>query len=154
METNVMTKQENTSLNTNDVKELVKIYNQFVNDLCIYITEKTYYDNGNFIPKYRLTSPIKDIDEKSLKDSGIRNIKRFKRYLKHAMKTKSVQSVNKLLNLVYKRILKTDESVPKMVSDKHNKIQKLRSEWKKQQEIADRLLSEYKKEKGDFYKQS
>jgi len=152
METNVITKQENTNINTNDVKELVKIYNQFATDLCLYITEKTYYDNGNYIPKYRLTSPIKDIDTIYLQDSGIRNIKRFKRYLKCAIKTKSLLSVNKLLNLVYKRILKTNESVPKMVCDKDDKIQKLRSDWKKQQLIADRMLLEYKREKGDFYK--
>lgn len=39
-----------------------------------------------------------------------------------------------------------------MVCDKDDKIQKLRSDWKKQQLIADRMLLEYKREKGDFYK--
>jgi len=63
----------------------------------------------------------------------------------------SVNSINKLLHLVHKRILKLD-TYPKLRCVKHDKIQKLRTDWKKQQLIADQMLTEYKKEKGDFYK--
>lgn len=152
METDVI--KTETIFNTNDVKELVKIYSDFTNELNKYVVNKTYIDeSGKVLPIYRLTYPIDiDINPDYLQKSGIRNIKRFKRYLKVAIKNKDTKSVNKLFNLVYKRILNLTE-IPKMLCDKHDKIQKLRKDWLKQQEILDKILNDYKKEKGNFYKQ-
>ena len=146
METNTLERTENR-IDTNNPKELVNFYNEFIKDLKKKV-ETTKY-NGE--PIYELTSEPVDFTALDLSNAGIRNIKRFKRYLKQAMYTQSVDSINKLFHLVYRRILKLD-TYPKLRSVKHDKIQTLRTDWKKQQLIADQMLAEYKKEKGDFYK--
>lgn len=146
METNTLERTENR-IDTNNPKELVNIYNDFINKL----EEKVKTTKYNSEPIYTLTGELSELRPLQLNESGIRNIKRFKRYLKHAMYGGSVNSINKLLHLAHKRILKMDK-YPKLVSVKHDKIQKLKADWKKQQLLADQMLAEYKKEKGDFYK--
>jgi hypothetical protein len=146
METNTLERTGNR-MDTNNPKELVNIYNEFIKKLQEKVKNTKY--NGEAV--YTLTEKPSELSALQLNESGIRNIKRFKRYLKHAMYGGSVNSINKLLHLVHKRILKLDK-YPRLVSVKHDKIQKLKSEWKKQQLIADQMLAEYKKEKGDFYK--
>ena len=146
METNTLERTENR-IDTNNPKELVNIYNEFIKKLEEKVKNTKY--NGESI--YTLTGEPSELTALQLNEAGIRNIKRFKRYLKHAMYGNSINSINKLLHLVHKRILKLDK-YPKLVSVKHDKIQKLRADWKKQQLIADQMLAEYKKEKGDFYK--
>ena len=148
METNTLTRTENR-FETNNTRELVAIYNEFIKELNKSINTKKY--NGESV--YHLTFEPSELTALQLNEAGVRNIKRFKRYLKQAMYTKSVNSINKLFHLVHKRILKLDK-YPKLVCEKHDKIQKLRADWKKQQLIADQLLDSYKKEKGDFYKES
>jgi hypothetical protein len=113
---------------------------------------KAYEEKYNGESVYRLTSDVvSEIQPYQLNDLGIRGIKRFKRYLKQAINKKSLYTINRILNYVHKRVLKLEKS-PKMVCDKHNSIQKMRKEWLKQQAIADQLLTQYKLEKGDFYK--
>lgn len=146
METNTLENTDNR-IDTNNPKELVNIYNDFIKKLEEKVKNTKY--NGEQI--YTLSGELSELSALQLNESGIRNIKRFKRYLKLAMYGGSINSINKLLHLAHKRILKLDK-YPKLVSVKHDKIQKLRADWKKQQLIADQLLSEYKKEKGDFYK--
>ena len=146
METNTLERTEN-KIDTNNPRELINLYNEFIKDLKKKV-ETTKY-NGE--PIYELTSEPVDFTALDLSNAGIRNIKRFKRYLKQAMHFNSVNSINKLFHLVYKRILKLD-TYPKLKCMKHDKIQKLKTDWKKQQLIADQMLTEYKKEKGDFYK--
>ena len=146
METNTLERTENR-IDTNNPKELVNFYNEFIKKLEEKVKNTKY--NGESV--YILTEKLSELTALQLNESGIRNIKRFKRYLKLAMYGGSVNSTNKLLHLVHKKILKLD-TYPKLVSEKHNKIQKLRTDWKKQQLITDQMLSEYKKEKGDFYK--
>lgn len=146
METNTLENTDNR-IDTNNPKELVNIYNDFIKKLEEKVKNTKY--NGEQI--YTLSGELSELSALQLNESGIRNIKRFKRYLKLAMYGGSINSINKLLHLAHKRILKLDK-YPKLVSIKHDKIQKLRADWKKQQLIADQLLTEYKKEKGDFYK--
>ena len=140
METNTLTKTENR-IDSNNLRELSTTYNEFIEKLKKSLKGKEHY---------RLTSDLVTIDL-SKHDIGIRDTKRFKRYLKQAMYIRSINSINKLFNLVYKKIMKIDK-YPKLVCAKHDKIQKLRTDWKKQQIIADQLLINYKTEKGDFYK--
>jgi len=147
METNTLTKRENR-FETNNTKELVEIYNEFIKKLNEKI-KTTKYNNESV---YELTSEPSEFTSFDLSNSGIRNIKRFKRYLKLAMNIQSINSINKLFHLIHKRILKLD-TYPKLKCVKHNKIQKLRIDWKKQQLISDQMLDAYKKEKDDFYKQ-
>ena len=145
METIVVNK-----LSDANTKTLVEYYNTLINEVKEKINKKTY--NGESI--YHLTGDIEELTENDLIQSnnyGIQMHRRFKRYLKQAMNKKSISSINKLLNLVYKIILGKNSS-PKIICDKHEKIQKLRKKWKQQQLIADSLLNEYKKEKSDFYK--
>lgn len=146
METNTLERTENR-IDTNNPKELVNFYNEFIKKL----EEKVKTTKYNGEPIYTLTGELSELTALQLDEAGIRNIKRFKRYLKLAMYGGSVNSINKLLHLVHKRILKLD-TYPKLKCVKHDKIQKLRTDWKKQQLIADQMLAEYKKEKGDFYK--
>ena len=153
METNTLTKTDNR-IESNNLKDLSIAYNEFILDLEESV-ENTKKYNGE--PVYRFSTKtfagngLKTVDFTKV-EIGIRDIKRLKRYLKQAMFTKSLNSINKLFHLVYKRILK-EEKYPKLICDKHDKIQKLRTDWKKQQLIADQLLESYKKEKGDFYKE-
>ena len=150
METNIL--EKTNVLNTNNVCELSEIYSNFVKEIHELINNTVYDDGISIKYKYRITHDIiESLNPVILKQSGIRNIKRFKRYLKQSIHTKSIYSINKLLNLVHKRILELDYS-PKIVCDKHEKIQKLRKDYLEYKKIADKLLLEYKEEKGNFYK--
>jgi hypothetical protein len=146
METNTLTKLSNR-IDTNNTKELITIYNEFVKELKKFV-ETTKYNSESI---YELISEPIEFTSLDLSKSGIRSIKRFKRYLKRSKNIGSVNSINKLFHLIYKKILKMS-TYPKLKCVKHDKIQKLKDEWKKQQIIADNLLSKYKKERGDFYK--
>lgn len=134
-------------IESNNVNELVKAFNNFVEELKETMESKTYQGE----PIYRFTTEPKEINISNLKELGIRDIKRFKRYLNKAILYKSEKSINRLFNLVYKRFLKL-ENIPRFVCDKHEIIQKLRKEWKIQQKIANQMLKQYKLEKGNFYK--
>lgn len=146
METNTLTKLSNR-IDTNNTKELITIYNEFVKELKKFV-ETTKYNSESI---YELISEPIEFTSLDLSKSGIRSIKRFKRYLKRSKNIGSINSINKLFHLIYKKILKMS-TYSKLKCIKHDKIQKLKDEWKKQQIIADNLLSKYKKERGDFYK--
>lgn len=147
METNTITK-----IATNDKQELSSRYNNFINKLKEDVKKRTqiYHEIGCQI--YSFTSEPSELIISDFTEVGIRNLKRFKRYLNQAMTKRSLRSINKLLHIIHKVILKKDVC-PKLICQRHDNIQKLKKEWKKQQLIADQLLAEYKKEKGDFYKQ-
>lgn len=145
METMEITKTQ--KVQSNSINDLVKAFNELVSELKDKVDNTTYSDE----PVYRFTHDIKEISASDLSHIGIRDIKRFKRYLNQAMYRKSLRSINRLFNLVYKKFLGIKD-YPRLVCDKHEIIQKLRKEWKRQQVIADQLLKQYKNEKGDFYK--
>jgi hypothetical protein len=156
METNILEKEvtvvTKSDLSTNNVVELSNHYNNFIIEIKNLINTKKYEENGVLINKYRLINDIVEtLNPVLLKQSGICNIRRFKRYLKQARKNHSLHAINKFLNLVHKRIMKLDYS-PKLVSDKHEKIQKFRKEWLEYKKITDELHLKYKTEKGNFYK--
>lgn len=132
---------------SNDINEITHAFNKFMNVLKEKVENTTYKGK----PIYRFTNDPIEVDSSDLSHIGIRDIKRFKRYLNKATMSQSMRSINRLLNLVYKRFL-GEESVPRFVCDKHEIIQKLRKEWKTQQMIADQMLKQYKLEKSDFYK--
>jgi hypothetical protein len=149
METNIL---NNSVLSTNNVIDLSITYSNFIKEIKQLISNEVYEENDDVKYKYHLTHKIiETLDPNILKESGICNIRRFKRYLKLASKTKSLHSINKFLNLVHKKIMKLDYS-PKIVCEKHERIQKLRKEWLEYKKITDELLLKYKNEKGNFYK--
>jgi predicted ATPase with chaperone activity len=150
METNILnsTKKDFT---TNNVSELSNYYNDFIKSLDQFLRSKLY----NSEPIYKLVNSeqlITDLNPSFIKESGIHNIRRFKRLLKKCNNKMSVHDINKLLHLINKKILKNTLSSPKVICEKHEKIQKLRKEWKQQQLIANDLLRKYKEEKSNFYK--
>ena len=138
---------EKVNIQTANRNELIGIYNEFIQELQDYVNSKTY--NGEQL--FTITGELKPLTKEDFKLVGIRMEKRFKRYLKKAYYNRTLASVNSLLHLVHKRILK-DNKAPKIVSERHNTIQKLRKEWKHYQTIADNMLAQYKTAKGDFYK--
>lgn len=129
------------NIQTATMSELINIYNDIVVDVM---------DKVNTGGLYSLSGRINTLTLEDFRTHGSTVRKRFKRYLKSASNKRSLRTMNKLFNLVHKKILKLDSS-PKLVCKKHEDIQKLRKEWKKYQKIADSLNKEYKDLKGDFY---
>ena len=76
--------------------------------------------------------------------------KKLKRRL-NKVEGMSVRAINMLLHFISTNVLKTKDRV-RLTSDKHEKIQIARKSWIKVRNEADKLLAEYKTEKGDFYK--
>jgi len=129
--------------------ETIDNYNKIINETLEYVNSKTYEGK----PLFTIKGEIKYLTKEDYFDLGIRMQKRLKRYTNNAKKKMSLSSVNRLLYLVHKKILKLDKS-PRIISERHNLIQKLRKEWKDYQIVADGLLKEYKNEKGNFYKEN
>lgn len=144
-----METMEKVNIQTASKGELINIYNELINELKTYVETTTY--EGKAV--YTIVNKLEPLDSNDFYHVGIRMEKRFKRYLKQAYNKRSIESVNKLFHLVHKRILNSD-SIPKIVSEQHIVIQKVRKEWKEYQLIADKLMGEYKKAKGDYYKEN
>lgn len=73
-------------------------------------------------------------------------------YLWRLSQKVTMAQANKMLHFLYKKVYKLQDGPKIDYSEKEIKIKAARKAWKKAQAEADRLLSEYKKEKGDFYK--
>jgi hypothetical protein len=153
MNTNTLELEKSSAIITNNTTELSKHYEMFIQKLVQFVEDRQYLEGTQSKYVYQLKGAINDsIDPSVITKAGIKNIRRFKRYLNRANRYMSTLSINKFLHLVYKRILKSELPIPYIVSEKHEKIQKLRKEWKKQQEIADALHQQYLSEKSLFYK--
>ena len=116
---------------------------------------RTYEDAMQFEFKYGVKGDIKKlykIKNSHINDVGIRMQKRLKRYYNRYVIKQSLHSANKLLWLLSKHILELDYSI-KIHEPKHEEIQKKRKAWLKLRNEAEIALNEYKKEKGDYYKQ-
>lgn len=103
--------------------------------------------------------------------------KKFNKYLRRFNNKKSLYSINLFFHFLYKdvltlgevdekkeevnkwwtRIIRTPKGFKKVKvepSKKHLTIQEKRKKWKEAQAIANQLLTEYKEEKGDYYKKT
>lgn len=101
--------------------------------------------------------------------------KKFNKYLRRFNNKKSLYSMNLFFHFLYKdiltlgevdekkeqvnkwwtRIIKTPKGFKKVKVEpslKHLTIQEKRKKWKEAQAVAEKLLAEYKEEKGDYYK--
>lgn len=85
-------------------------------------------------------------------DSG-KQKKVLRNYINRLDKKVNLQSANKFLHFLFKKIYKLETSPRIELSEKEIKIQNARKAWKKAQSEAEKLRLVYKKEKGDFYKQ-
>ena len=68
-------------------------------------------------------------------------------------KKNTIKTSNYLLHILFKDIMKSETRVKILPSEKEVNIQNARKKWKEAQAIAEKLLSEYKVEKGNFYKE-
>jgi hypothetical protein len=153
MKTNTLEVAKGNAIITNNTDELSRHYEQFVSKLKQHIKERQYLDGTRTLNIYEVKGEVPETIEPSvLKKSGIKNIRRLKRYLNRVNQHMSVQSINKLLHLIHKRTLKLETPSPHIYSEKHDRIQKLRKEWKAKQKLADEFHDLYVREKGLFYK--
>ena len=154
-------------LHSNDTQTILENYQDVVEKIDNLLQE-TYIEYVDDRPVVKKRYQLEGLDEKKffkklnsisgrdIKDLGIRKMKVFKRMIRKLHFKLNLDRVNRLLRFIKKHILTggvwSGDFSAKITCEKHDLIQAKRKEWKKQQEIADRLLMEYKKEKSDFYK--
>ncbi len=98
---------------------------------------------------YQVSNEIEYVDI-NFKNSSKNEMKKIQKYCFWINKKPTLKRINTFFSL-----LSRDYGIKKVnvkVSLKEEKIQKARKEWLKARQISDNLLAEYKKEKGDFYK--
>lgn len=108
------------------------------------VKQNNYQVTGEIDEFYGVSGPL---GRKNFSKNQMKNIQKA---CYSVDKHPSLRRINSFLRLIssYFEI----EKVKIKVSAKEEKIQKLRKEWLKARNESDRLLAEYKKEKGDFYK--
>lgn len=133
----------NNKIETNNPSELkVELEN-------IVVKINDYLNN----PKYVLEGDIRvlnNITIQSIKDLGICDIRRLKRFLNKINYRLNLDNINRLF-----RFLKSSgviNEVLKIREPKHETIQKLRKEWIELRNKADEALLVYKGLKSDYYK--
>jgi len=140
----------NRSKQSNDATDLFFRVNEFYSKLEKFIEDETYKSNGVTLNKYELSNEVLNVDLKDIEAMTLNQRKKLKRRLNKA-KGMSVRSINMLLHFISTNVLKTKDRV-RLTSEKHDRIQIARKSWIKVRNEADKLLAEYKAEKGDFYK--
>jgi hypothetical protein len=78
--------------------------------------------------------------------------KKLRNKINIVIKKKSLKSINSLLGLVSKDLLKLETNYKIKISEKEEKIQKAKKDWKEAQALAENYLKIYKEEKGNYYK--
>lgn len=119
--------------------ELNKVINNTIDKIQKFVKENNYQVNGK-LEHYNL--PKRDFSKNEMK--------KIQKYCYYINNKPSLRRINTFFGLLTKYY--GVERVRINVSVKEQKIQQARKEWLKVRNEADRLLNEYKKEKGDFYK--
>jgi uncharacterized protein YggL (DUF469 family) len=99
---------------------------------------------------YQVSGDIEEFYLLEWKDFSKNQLKKIQKYCYWVEKNPSLKKINTFLNLLSKYF--GVERVKVKISLKEEKIQKTRKEWLTARNEAERLLSIYKLEKGDFYK--
>lgn len=107
-----------------------------------YALAKGYQITGNT----NLVIPDNIIFESKSKEKVLR------KYLWKVTTYPTMDQSNRFFHFLCKKILKLTESPKVQFSEKELAIKMAKLSWKKAKAESDRLLLEYKKEKGDFYK--
>lgn len=89
---------------------------------------------------------------KSLSFDSNRQKKILRNYINRLDKRMSMAHINIFLNFLFKKIYKADSAPSIELSEREVKIQTARKAWKKAFAESEKLRMEYRKEKGDFYK--
>jgi len=125
---------------TYNKSEIINIINKTIDNIKNIIKKNDYQLTGNIDKYYNLR----------WKDFSKNQLKKIQKYCYWVEKNPSLKKINTFLNLLSKYF--EVERVKVKISLKEEKIQKARKEWLTAKNEADRLLSIYKLEKGDFYK--
>ena len=132
--------------------ELLDVNNQTIessfNKIQEYATQKGYIIKGDL----KIPTNLIGINKSLSFDSG-RQKKTLRNFINRLHKQVSMPTANKFLHFLFKKIYKLDNAPSVEYSEKELKIQSLRKQWKKAFAESDKLRIEYRKEKGDFYKQ-
>ncbi len=137
METTVL----NTVEYTYNVKSLDEKVTKTVENIEKYIKENNYRVTGD-IEEYYVLEGWKNLSKNQMKQ-----IQKYCFWIERKPTLRRINSFFSLLSRLF-----GIKKVNVLVSLKEEKIQKARKEWLKARQISDNLLAEYKKEKGDFYK--
>lgn len=116
------------------------------------IIEKYVKDNN-----YQLSGDALIITNANL-ESGLlqlskRGLKRINKAIYRVEKCSNLRGCNMFFHYIMKDVLKSQDRIKIDLSVKELAIKSKRNEWKKAQVIVDKLLKDYKDEKGNFYKQ-
>lgn len=120
--------------------------------------EKAMQDIENYVAKndYQFSKPLDyGIYSKltaALDDVSLRKRKVMRRYMYKIEHHATLDVVNKFLHFFYKNVLKSDERVKVLKSNKEQQIIKARLEFKAALKVLLEKREAYKTEKGDFYK--
>ncbi len=110
---------------------------------------------------YQVEGDISSLIKKGLFSSKLRiaignasksKKKKLNKRIRKVNKRMTLRGVNLFFNFVLKKILESKEKIKVLLSIKEITIQDKRKKWKEARDISEKLLSEYKEEKGDFYK--
>lgn len=90
---------------------------------------------------------------KSLAFESNRQKKLLRSLMTRLDKKVTMRLANLFLHFLFRKVYKLDKAPYVELSEKELKIQSLRKSWKKAFAESEKLRLEYRKEKGDFYKQ-
>lgn len=141
-------------LTSNNIQDIEKALRNVLSDIKEMVDNTTYKINDESFPVYQIEGDLIwlfTFDNTQMAWLGIRDLKRLKRYINKCVVKKSLVNLNKLSHFITTKILKTDKRV-RLNDPKHDQIQKKRKEWIDLRNKADQALAEYKKEKGNYYK--
>lgn len=138
METTVNTIEYTYSVNVLDEK-----VTKTVENIEKYIKENDYQVTGD-IEEYYVLEGWKNLSK--------RQMKQIQKYCFWIERKPTLRRINSFFSLLSRTF--GIKRVHVKVSLKEEKIQNSRKAWLKVRNEADRLLAEYKKEKGDFYKKN
>lgn len=92
--------------------------------------------------------------KKALRFESKKKKKVLRAYINRLDKHMGLAQINCFLHFLFKKIYELDKAPYVELSEKEIKIQTARKAWKKAAAEAEKLRAEYRKEKGDFYKQN
>ncbi len=134
-----------------DAKELANKTIDTIDKIKKYIEVNNYQIKGDFnlITKESLfSSPLK----KGIDVCSQNRKKKLNQYIIGLEKKMSLRYINSFTSFIMRDILKIEDRIKVTISEKETKIQDSRKKWKEARSVAEKLLAEYKIEKGDYYK--
>lgn len=104
---------------------------------------------------YRISNIDKLKEEKfdKLKTLSNNQRKKIRNLILMIDRKRTLRSFNKFLHHLCKNVLEVDYRVNIKISEKEEKLNNMRKQWKIARDKYELLLDEFKEERGDFYKE-